>query len=99
MKVRLTPATLVLCLTLSSLGARAEDGGLVSDAPRAVRLDDGSVLFNQPAYTQLDAEMRRLQGVERLHRSENWVPVLLVGLAVGLVGGVVVGAVISKSVF
>jgi hypothetical protein len=63
----------------------------VSDAPRIIRLDDGSLHVNQPAAKALDDELKRLQGVERVHSAESWVQVVAVSLLMGLLIGAGVG--------
>lgn len=55
-------------------------------APLVLKLPTG-YLFNQPAFDVVDAEMKRLQRLERLHREESWLGVVLTGVAVGLVLG------------
>ena len=81
----------LLILLLISTPALAQDGGI--DAPRILRLPGDKYLFNQPAFDALDTEMKRLQAREREHKAEQWLPVLLIGAAVGLVvGGAAVGA-------
>ena len=80
----------LLILLLISTPAFAQDGGI--DAPRIIRLPGDKYLFNQPAFDALDTEMKRLQAREREHKAEQWLPVLLIGAAVGLVaGGATVG--------
>ena len=72
------------------------DGG-ASDVPRIVRLTDDQYMFNDAAVRKLDEETQRLQAVEAEHRSESWVSVLLVGMAVGLIVGIPVGVVATKA--
>lgn len=88
-----TLASLVLSLTLS-FPAWAQDGGVVSDAPRIVKLANGHYDFNPPAYVTLDAEVTRLQQVERVHKAEpSWATPVLIGMALGaLAGATTVGA-------
>ena len=85
---------LVLCVIVYSFTARAQDGGVQSDAPRIVKLRDDSYLVNKAAFVKLDDEMKRLQGVERLHKEESWVQTVMVSLAVGAaVGATTVGVI------
>lgn len=88
-----TLALLLSCALAATPGlARAQDGGL-SDAPLARRLDCGLCL-NAPAEKKLDDEVKRLQGVEREHKDESWLSVVLVSVALGaLAGGLTVGAI------
>lgn len=81
-------------LLVIALPAFAQDAG-VSDAPMAVRLDNGSLLLNPPAEKALDDEMKRLQGVERTHKAESWTTVVLVSSGVGLVVGAAIAAVVT----
>ena len=76
----------LLCLALP---AWAQD--LPADAPKATKALDGSVTFNKPAYADLDAELTRLQGIERLHKRESWATVVVISVAVGLVVGAATG--------
>ena len=88
-----TLALLLSCALAATPGlARAQDGGL-SDAPLARRLDCGLCL-NAPAEKKLDDEVKRLQGVEREHKAESWLGVVLVSVLVGLtLGGATVGVI------
>lgn len=62
------------------------------DAPYARKLPVGW-LVSDAGWLALDTELKRLQGVERLHKAENWTGVVLVGLVVGVVvGALAVGA-------
>ena len=72
----------------------AQDAG-VSDAPHAVRLENGSLLLNPAAELRLDDEMKRLQGVERQHKAESWVTVVLISVGVGLVLGAATGVAVT----
>ena len=63
--------TLYLIAVLG-LNAWAQDGGVISDAPKVTILPGDSYLFNKAAFDVTNAEMKRLQGVERLHKSEQW---------------------------
>ena len=82
---------LLLCL---SLPAYAQDAGVL-DAPLAVRTESG-LLLNPAAEKQLDDELKRLQGVERLHRQESWLTVVAVSGGVGaVVGAVIAGLVVG----
>lgn len=70
-----------------------------SDAPKATKLHNGSVLFNKPAFDKLDDELKRLQQVEREHKTEpSWVIPVAIGAAVGLVVGAAVGASVALAV-
>ena len=77
--------------------AFGQDAG-VSDAPKAVRLENGSLLLNKAAADAVDLEMTRLQGQERVHRSESWLTVVLVSLGVGLVLGAATGVAVTLAV-
>lgn len=81
--------TLYLIAVLG-LNAWAQDGGVISDAPKVTILPGDSYLFNKAAFDVTNAEMKRLQGVERLHKSEQWVTPVLIGMAVGFVAGAAV---------
>lgn len=50
--------------------------------------------FNAPAEQKLDDELKRLQGVERSHKAESWMTVVLVSSGVGLVVGSVIAGVV-----
>jgi len=94
LSARICAAALVLCL---GPPAMAQDGGVVLDAPRVIRLSNGHYDFNPAAFSAVDAEMRRLQAQERAHKAEpsHATPVLIglgVGGAVGLVLGIVIGS-------
>lgn len=65
----------------------AADGGV--DAPRVMQLPGGNYLFNEAAFLKVDSEMKRLQGVEREHKGESWLGVLLVGMGTGALLGVI----------
>lgn len=60
------------------------------DAPLAERLSDGSLKFNPTGAQVLENELKRLQGVERLHKGESWIPVVAISSGVGVVVGVIV---------
>lgn len=96
---------LVLLSALVVCEARAQDGGVVlPDAPKVVALPSGGYFFNEPAFAAVDAEMKRLQGAERLHKAEpSWATPVLVGLVLGVVVGAAVAVpvtlVVSKSGF
>lgn len=69
---------------------------LPSDAPVAQKMSDGSVLLNPSAAKAIDDELKRLQGVERQHKAEEWVPVILLSVGVGiLVGAAAVGVPVA----
>jgi cell division protein FtsX len=55
---------------------------------------ENGLLFNPAAEKQLDDELKRLQGVERLHRQESWLTVVIVSSGVGLAVGLAVGALV-----
>lgn len=58
------------------------------DAPRVLHLTNGHYDFNDPAFDAVDAELKRLQGVERAHKAEpSWATPVLVGLVIGVVVG------------
>jgi len=59
------------------------------DAPRVIKQTYGTYLFNQAAFAKVDAELKRLQQVERVHQGE---PTWATPVVVGLVTGVVLGA-------
>lgn len=80
----------VALVLLTPSEARATDGGVL-DPPRAVRLDNGSLLLNPQGSKLLDEELKRLQGVERVHNEESWFKVVAVGVGVGILLGVGVG--------
>lgn len=79
--------TLALVVVLA-LPASAQDAGIVLDAPLAERYADGSLLFNPAGAKTLDLELKRLQGVERLHKGESWITVVAISSGVGVVVGV-----------
>lgn len=91
-------AALVLPLALISLDARGEDGGIPADAPVALKLANGSVLMNKQAFEATDAEMKRLQALEKNHKAESWVTVFLVGLAAGALAGAAVAVPVTLAV-
>jgi hypothetical protein len=92
-----TGRTLAFFLSIAWISpAFAQDAG-VSDRPTAVRLDSG-LLLSPPAEKKLDDELKRLQEVERQHRSESWVTVVMVSSAVGLVTGFLVGSLVVTAV-
>lgn len=58
------------------------------DAPRVVKLTNGHYDFNPPAFNAVDAELKRLQQVERVHKGEPaWATPVVVGLLTGIVLG------------
>lgn len=72
--------------------AESHDGGV--SGPRIVRKLDGTYNINQAAFDTIDLELRRLQNLERTHKDENWVGVVLTGMVIGLIiGAGAVGAV------
>lgn len=90
--------TLSLIFVLGlSFAARAQDVGVLQpvEDPKVTILPDSTYLFNKRAFEVTNAEMKRLQGVERQHKAENaFIPVLIglgVGTAVGLTTGIVIG--------
>lgn len=56
-------------------------------APRVTLLASGDYLVPQAAFAAVDAEMKRLQAVEKAHKGESWLTAILVSSAVGLVVG------------
>lgn len=54
-----------------------------------MQLPGGNYLFNETAFLKVDSEMKRLQGVEREHKGESWLGVLLVGMGTGALLGVI----------
>lgn len=75
------------------------DGG-VPDRPVVTKTAHG-YLFSDPAYNAVDAEMKRLQEVERRakvekERKQPWVEVILISAAVGLAAGATVGVVVGR---
>jgi hypothetical protein len=94
-----TLACLLSCALVALPGvARAQDGGVPEDAPRIVKLESGHYDVNGPAFKALDDEMVRLQGVERQHKSESWVKVVLIAGAVGLAAGLAAGVIVGVSI-
>ena len=79
---------LAACLVLA-LPAFAQDAG-VADAPLAVRMESGHLDLNPAAESRINDELMRLQGVERLHKAEKWLPVVMVSTGVGVAVGVAV---------
>lgn len=55
--------------------------------PRVTLLASGDYLVPQAAFAAVDAEMKRLQAVEKAHKGESWLTAILVSSAVGLVVG------------
>ena len=94
-RARTLAATACLLVSLPGV-ARGQDGGL-PDAPLARRLDCGLCL-NEPAEKALDNELKRLQGVERQHKEESWVKVVLVSGAVGVVAGIALGVALGYAI-
>ena len=83
-------------VTAVLLSAIASNAALPTDAPRAEKQIDGSVLLNPPAAKAVDDELRRLQGVERQHKAEQWAPVILISVGLGiLIGAAVVGVPVA----
>ena len=95
-----TLACLLSCALVALPGvARAQDGGVAAeDAPRIVKLENGHYDVNDPAFRALDGEMVRLQGVEREHKAESWVKVVLIAGAVGLAAGLAAGVIVGVSI-
>ena len=77
--------------------AFAQDAG-VSDAPKAVRLENGSLLLNKAAADAVDLEMTRLQGQERVHKGESWVTVVLISVGAGILMGAAAGVAVTLAV-
>ncbi len=83
-------------VTAVLLSAIVSNAALPTDAPRAEKQIDGSVLLNPPAAKAVDDELRRLQGVERQHKAEQWAPVILVSIGLGiLIGAAAVGVPVA----
>lgn len=80
----------VALVLLAPSEARATDGGVL-DPPRAITLENGSLLVNPQGVKALDDELKRLQGVERAHQEESWFKVVVVSVGVGILLGVGVG--------
>lgn len=84
---------LICCALLAGLVSRAE---LPKDAPVAQKMSDGSVLLSPTAAKAIDDELKRLQGVERQHKAEQWAPVILISVGVGiLLGAAAVGVPVA----
>lgn len=90
-----TPRALVLAAVYATRALGDVDGGSFSpdaDAP-LVRdvvgtgwflVEEGSRIFNAPAYLSVDEELKRLQAVERAHKGEPpFVVSLMLGVALG----------------
>jgi hypothetical protein len=67
----------------------AQDPGapLDDERPRIIHLEDGSYLLNDLAWNVVNAEVKRLQGVERLHKAEDWKPVVFISAGIGTLMG------------
>ena len=77
-------ASLVLLLAASP--AWAQDGGVVFDAPRVLKLPSGHYDFNPAAFAKVDDDLKRLQQLERVHRAEpSWATPLILGVVMGVV--------------
>ena len=83
------PLLSAILLVASISPAFAQDAG-VSDAPLAVRMENGHLDLSPAAESRINDEMVRLQGVERLHKAEKWLPVVMVSTGVGVAVGVAV---------
>jgi hypothetical protein len=96
----LSRRTLAIALVLS-LCAKAQDGGVVLDAPLILQLPNGHFDFNPPAVKAVDEELKRLQQLEREHNQEpSWATPVLVGLIIGVTAGLaagVAGTLVVKS--
>lgn len=68
-------------VALLSFGAGAED------RPVVLRLPDGSLQMSPDAAKALDAELRRLQVVEKQHKDEKWLLAIAVATAIGVAAG------------
>ena len=67
------------------------------DAPTVIRLKDGSIQMDPATWQTIDEEVKRLQRVEKQHRSEIPIGWVVVGmLATGAAAGVVVTAVVMS---
>ncbi len=85
-----------LLVTAALLVAFASNAALPNDAPKAETQPDGSVLLNPQAAKAVDDELRRLQGVERQHKAEQWAPVVLISVGLGiLIGAAAVGVPVA----
>lgn len=91
------PKRRILALTvILGLNAWAQDGGtLEQDAPKVTILPGDNYLFNKRAFDTTNTEMKRLQGIERLHRSEQWATPVIIGLVVGFVAGAAVAVPVT----
>lgn len=89
--------TLALFLSIAWIQPAFADEPPKTDRPTAVRLDSG-LLLSPAAEKQLDDELKRLQAVERAHKEESWIKVVLVSAAVGLVIGAAAGASVALAV-
>ena len=102
LRVRTLACFLSCALVATPWVARAQDGGV--DAPRAVRLLPGQSLnyptlaLNEPAEVAVDAELKRLQSLERAHKAESWTGVLITGGVVGVLLGIAAGVVIGYAI-
>lgn len=93
---------LIIAALVAASPASLPDGGMAQDAPVVTKLsDDRGFLFSPAAYNAVDAEMKRLQEVERKaklekERKQPWVEVILISAAVGLAAGATVGVVVGR---
>lgn len=75
-------------LLLAALLAQVADPTPPPEKPSVVKLaDDAGYFVSQVAWSAIDAELSRLQGVERLHKQENWLGAVLVSSGVGALLG------------
>lgn len=81
---------LVLALSLGSVArAEGEDGG--TEPAKIIRLPSNQYLVNEAAFKAIDFEVSRLQQVERNHKAESWLQVVLLSALVGLILGIPTG--------
>lgn len=86
---------LALLIVLSASSVRAEEDALPDDAPKVVILQNGDYLFNKRAFDATNDEMKRLQGVERQHKAEQWATPVIIGMAVGLLAGIAIAVPVT----
>ena len=66
--------------------------------PRVTLLASGDYLVPQAAFAAVDAEMKRLQAVEKAHKGESWLTAILVSAGVGLVVGAIASGLVVHAV-
>ena len=77
-------------LTLAVLLFAAPTWAEPKDAPVVTILPGDRYEFNKAAFDVTNAEMARLQGVERQHMAEQWAPLFLIGVVLGVAAGAAV---------